>query len=138
MEEQIKPELAESNKIIAQFMGWKEMPTQRKDWMLTEIIEGSDCAKMQKSLSQMKFSTSWNWLMPVIEKISNLEIKFLNADRYFNPYPITFGMQNEDGLFMFRFYAHSLHSHQNLIDAAYGAVVEFLTGHMKGGENGNV
>jgi hypothetical protein len=124
-------ELNESKKMIATFMGWQEMPTNRKDWMLSETIDGIKYAKKQKSVAHMEFNTSWDWLMPVIEKISNLEMKYLNVNEYFNPYPRTFGMQDESGLYLFRFNDHCLFSHQNLIVAAYEAVVDFLEGYTK-------
>lgn len=56
------------NAHVAKFMGWNEMKTVRKDWMLTEIIEGTECAKKQKALKDMEFSTSWDWLIPVCSK----------------------------------------------------------------------
>lgn len=78
----------------------------------------------------MKYHSSWDWLMPVIEKISGLSIKYKNVDEYFSPFTQTFGMKNEEGLFMFRFHVGFLHCHETLIGAAYAAVVEFLEGEL--------
>lgn len=65
-----KEEIQKGNEVIASFMGWKEMShTKNKDWMLSEVIDGDMCAKMQRSISRMEFHTSWDWLMPVVQKI---------------------------------------------------------------------
>lgn len=56
----------ENNKLIAEFMGMKysdERSFDNEEW--THSI---------KSLS--KFQTSWDWLIPVIEKIETLGYKF--------------------------------------------------------------
>jgi hypothetical protein len=63
-------EIIEGNKLIALFMGWKEMAhTKLKDWIITEIIESQECTKKQCALHQLKFHSSWDWLMPVGKKI---------------------------------------------------------------------
>lgn len=80
-----------------------------------------------------KYHSSWEWLMPVIEKIS--KIPLLNADDTLctDPvdtcYPITFNMPTEDGKVMFRFKGFSVHTADKLIDAAWNAVVEVCEYH---------
>jgi hypothetical protein len=70
----------------------------------------------------LKYHSSWEWLMPVIEKISRF--RFEDGDTAF---PITFGMINrEDGDFMFRFNRHLLFQDEKLIVAAHKAVVDFI------------
>ena len=71
-------------------------------------------------------SWDWNELMPVIEKISKLKFKYLNVEEEFSPYPRTFGMVSEEGLFMFCFNCGQLFSAETLIEAAWSAVVDFL------------
>jgi hypothetical protein len=74
------------------------------------------------------FDRSWNWLMPVIEKISKMPM--LNADN--TPctepqdvcYPRTFGMPTEDGLIMFWFNGFICHEAETLIEAAHAACYE--------------
>lgn len=123
----------ENNKLIAEFMGWSYDYSGIK-WAVPitdDLIPESDNYKSGSRLldEELTFHKNWNWLMPVIEKIANLELKYLNAEGFFNPYPTTFGQQNDDGLFVFRLPSHRLHSHQNLIEAAYNAVVEFIMMH---------
>lgn len=71
---------------------------------------------------EMKYHSSWDWLMPVIEKIS--QIKFHDDDTI---YPRTFAMINkENGNFMFRFNRHHLFEDEKLIIAAFNAVVDYI------------
>lgn len=91
------------------------------------------------SSADLKYDTSWDWLMPVIEKISKLNLPDTDgSSEYWQPFPRTFGMTNDDnGNFMFRFNRYCLHEAPNLIDAAYSAVVDFIsTLPTKGGSDG--
>lgn len=62
-----------------------------------------------------------------------------NCSESWQPFPRTFGMANDDnGYFMFRFNRYGIHEAPVLIDAAYSAVVELLSGlklRQKGGES---
>lgn len=73
----------------------------------------------------------WDNLMPVIEKISSFDINFINTDgtiaeKTFKPFPRTFGMKSEEGLFMFRFNVGQLFMAEYLIDCAHEAVLDFI------------
>jgi hypothetical protein len=69
-----------------------------------------------------KYHQSWDWLMPVIEKIS----KIYYEDGY-SSYPRTFGMINEEtGNFIFRFNRYPAYEHHLLITAAYFAVLNYI------------
>ncbi len=70
-------EITENNKLIAEFMGWKYFPKDsinghcgvlkkigKGDLLLDHTIAG------QGSWAP-KYHSSWNWLMPVVEKIEN-------------------------------------------------------------------
>lgn len=103
-----------SNKLIAEFMGMKQ----------GIIVDGLGFYHP----NELEYHTSWDWLMPVIEKIASMSLKYRNVDEYFNPFPQTFGMKNKEGLSMFRFHVGFLHCNETLIGAAYSAVVEFLEG----------
>ena len=74
----------------------------------------------------MKYHASWDWLMPIIEKISKVPVigATENSDTC---YPRTFGMlQDDTGLPMFRFNCCCLYVGSTLIEAAWIAVVEFI------------
>lgn len=109
------------NELIAKFMGVplcliQTRETQYLDHKIVLVTDNDD----------INYHNSWDKLMPVIQKIGNLEIKFKDSDEYYNPYTMTFGMQSEEGMYLFRFAYHALYDHQNLIEAAYEAVVDFI------------
>jgi len=62
----IEEQILENNKLIAQFMGY--MPTSKEIGEQTFTHD-----TMEKGtviwLSQFKYHSSWDWLMPVVEKI---------------------------------------------------------------------
>lgn len=74
----------------------------------------------------MLYNSSWEWLMPVIEKISHIPV--IGATEQSDTcYPRTFGMlQDDTGLPMFRFNCCHLFVGATLIEAAWIAVVEFI------------
>ena len=66
----------ESNRMIAEFMGGKRF--QNEGWLI-ERVNG-----MPKDKG-LQYHTSWDWLMPVVEKISKTIIKGhppFNSDQY--------------------------------------------------------
>jgi hypothetical protein len=73
-------------------------------------------------LNENKFNNSWDWLMPVIEKII-AEEKFEDGN---NIYLRTFGMLSQKGLFMVRFDRYSLFQSKDLFQASFDAVVDFI------------
>src|SRR5688500_16214641 len=98
--EQSKPELKtlEGNKLIAKFMG---QPTTAE-----QVNFSADRTAISRTVDRhFKYHSSWDWLMPVVEKISRITIEWENSDdRTETYYPRTFGMLNsETGNFMVRF-----------------------------------
>jgi hypothetical protein len=73
-------------------------------------------------LSENKFNNSWDWLMPVIEKIISVE-KFEDGECVKLR---TFGTINDKGLFMVRFDRHQLFQSKDFLQASFEAVVDFL------------
>ena len=103
------------NKAIAEFMGWK-------------YISDGDCfykAPNYLFSNEMKYHSSWEWLMPVVEKISRIKLDEYenNADTH---YMRTFGMISDEGKFMARINCFGLHMADTLIVATWSAVVEFI------------
>ena len=100
------------NELIAEFMGDKK---QRFD-------------------HNYFYDQSWDVLMPVVEKIGQHvydEFEELTNDggievRKDRAYPRTFGMQDVDGRYMFRFNRSTLYFGDTLIEAAYAAVVDWI------------
>ena len=68
----------ENNKLIAEFMGYKLMSCNRgKAWDIGKSIPSKDhLFPIQGVLhtgNELKFHTSWDWLMPVINKIRSMD-----------------------------------------------------------------
>ena len=106
----------EGNKLIAEFMG---------ETGLTKV-SNDKIVPYDKS-----YNYTWGNLMPVVEKIST--IQFTDESWKENPvpyydyaWPRTFGMRNEQGQYMVRLNASTLHTADKFIDAVYLAVVDFI------------
>jgi hypothetical protein len=115
-------EILESNKLIADFMGMK-IGVDLYSWR-----PGSTCPLAEGHLN---FHASWGWLMPVVEKISRIEFERRydeDIEKWviWTHHPVTFGMLDETGRPMVRFYCSTLHFGDTLIEAAYEAVVDFV------------
>lgn len=115
----------EGNKIIAEFMG---------EFRVSSDMYATGSSHNVWYEGDLKYHTSWDWLMPVIEKISRIEF-----DRHeqelpmggteivvHTHYPRTFGMINKDGNPMFRFNCGQVFEAKTLIEAAWMAVVDFI------------
>jgi hypothetical protein len=78
-----------------------------------------------EDILELNYRSSWEKLMPVIEKICRLD--FNDNKISFLCFPRTFGMVNEDtGKIMVRLNGFSLHEADTLIEATYLAVVEYV------------
>ena len=69
-------EIIQNNKLIAEFMGLK--PTKVFGRYLISkdhchCVENTEEEAMNGFASISKYNISWDWLMPVVEKIENLE-----------------------------------------------------------------
>lgn len=104
----------EGNKIIAEFMGL---------W-LVDINDDTKISEDQFWIDELKYHYSWNWLMPVVEKISGMSIGDVK-----NAYPRTFGMIDDEGQIMVRLNGFQLFRSDTLIEATYNAVVAFILWH---------
>jgi len=113
------------NELIAEFMG---LPLTKQE---PEFSEGRKLKTVP--LMQWKYDTSWDWLMPVVEKIS----RHLYEQETFNDgyqditakyyaHPRTFAALTNEGNFMVRFSRMSLHEYESIIKAQHSAVVEFI------------
>jgi hypothetical protein len=121
----------EGNKLIAEFMDWYQLDLPKNgdiNWVHNSIsAKLTDKILLPRRLDDMKFNSSWDWLMPVVEKISRMKIgDGIETVEY--AYPRTFGMVNKGtGGIMVRLTGFTLHEAETLIEATYLAVVEFLT-----------
>lgn len=116
-------ELVTNNSLIAEFMGYKYFMGYgyHGDVYYDEaVIDPADADFVQSP----HWHDEWNWLMPVVEKITQIPT---GDDDFF--YPRTFGLRDADGNFLFRFNMCALITAKTLIEAAHGAVVEFIKWH---------
>lgn len=113
----------EWNKLIAKFMGGILMQDDYGAWGYK--IENPHWNKLQ-SPEALCYHSSWDWLMPVVEKIS--KIKLPEAENEFDTHhPTTFGMLNaETGRPMFRFSCCGVFEADTLIEAVWMACVDFI------------
>jgi hypothetical protein len=64
----------ENNKLIAEFMGFEKEYPNSENWF-KKYIEDEDVWET-RHVNQLQFHTSWEWLMPVVEKIESLGFEF--------------------------------------------------------------
>lgn len=75
----------------------------------------------------LKYHTSWDWLMPVVEKISQMRCSSDNLFDHDTFYPRTFGMLSPEGRKpMVRLNRCEVYEEDTLIEATYKAVVSFI------------
>ncbi len=83
--------------------------------------------------SSLKYHESWDWLMPVVDKISQHVYEVETEERIggttvitHTAYPRTFGMLSEEGKPMVRLNRSPLYTADTLIEATYKAVVDWI------------
>ncbi len=125
-----------NNALIAQFMGWRKSSyTTYPDG--TEIVHSLALGDKYVNYfeAELKYHSSWDWLMPVVEKISEHHYPEYyeygpktDEDGEWDDcaYLRTFGMRDKEGNYMVRFNANALYSAPTLIEATWMAVVEFI------------
>lgn len=101
-------EVKESNRLIADFMGEEKCPY--------------GVGTNQVHTDDLKYHSSYDWLMPVVEKIARYEYE----DDIDTAYLRTFGKIDQGGDFMVRFNRQILFTMPTLIEATWLAVVDFI------------
>lgn len=120
------------NELIAKFMDLQRSNSIWSDDEHAYTMKFSDCFKKIVP-SEMKFHSSWDWLMPVIEKIAQHTYESYNESNGYKDiivhdraYPRTFGMIDNEGKWMVRINRQHLEQENTLIEAAYKSVIEFI------------
>ena len=151
-------EILDGNKLIAEFMGFKKCNCIRNengryyDYHLSDkfelikevkiCIEGEHGTGLENQdicfIEDLKFHSSWDWLMPVIDKIESLDLRKNGCD-----FPKVKFMGNYIEIFCYASYRSILcywkdwmsingnfHKHHNQCEskilAVFSAVVEFI------------
>jgi hypothetical protein len=133
-------EILEGSKLIAEFMGYKfagdgknmhynvTKPGENHWYYGSWPIDGLN----EHLIEEFDYHLSWDLLMPVVEKISRIEFeRRFDGEKWvvWTHHPITFGMLNEQGRPMVRFYCGGLYDGDTLIEATWLAVVGFIETH---------
>ena len=98
--------------------------------LISEFVKDDQCkpywVNLKSGVKGEYFRTSWNWLMPVLEKICRLKIgDGIETIDYANLR--TFGMINEEtGGIMVRLNGFQVFEAETLIEATFLAIVDFL------------
>lgn len=146
----------EGNRIITNFVGnlkvykvLKNPNSELKSWIIEDFnfvskikaeeiliknIEQYPNALIEIDFDVLEFHSSWDWLMPVIEKISRIKYdeweEEIDGETYIESdtaYPRTFGMINsKTGNPMFRYNRFQLFEANTLIEAAWLATIDFI------------
>jgi hypothetical protein len=123
--------ITESNELIAIFMGYERYEDSGGIWFKKEGM----IICMHPKLEDLKYHSSWDWLMPVVEKISTIHYPDYYShspkredDGDFDDcaYPRTFGMRDKEGNYMVRINASVLITAPTFIGAVYEAVIDFV------------
>lgn len=124
-------EVEDGNKIIAEFMCCEKFE------FVDDFDKDLSGVRVNDSVypfCSLEYHSNWNWLMPVIEKISKIEYDRWENELPFGgteliidtAYPRTFGMLNTQGKPMFRYNRSFLFEANTLIEAAWLATVDFI------------
>tara|TARA_R100001463_G_scaffold133226_1_gene194440 strand:+ start:57 stop:404 length:348 start_codon:yes stop_codon:yes gene_type:complete len=109
----------ENNKMIAEFMGWDiKIPTT-----IPPNLHLSNLELDNGDIMELKFHKSWNWLMPIVDKIESLSIvSFEKNLQEEGDYQCLFTQGNDIVI---------CHYADTSREATYKAVVEFINEYNK-------
>lgn len=107
----------QGNLFIAEFMQLKKLTDST--WINPVLAS---------STTHLAYHESWGWIMPVVEKISNIHYGWENKEDDYDDcaYTRTFGMRDKEGNYMVRINAQPVFIAPKLIDATWQAVVWFI------------
>jgi len=108
--------LIENNKLIAEFMKLEKYHSSAKEWLKNKCIYSDE---------ELPYNSDWNWLMEVVEKISEIPLDDAESNDDMC-YPRTFGMKDDVGRYMVRFNGCGLCFGEDFIESVYNACVEFI------------
>lgn len=103
----------ENNKVIAEFMGKKELITE------SQFLAMEHKAHNPTIIEYLKYDTDWNWLMEVVEKIESLSYDVFINTCVCRITDVGQGVLEDIETF----------NYENKIKAVYGACVEFIKWH---------
>lgn len=75
--------ILEKNKLIANFMRWKEQTDPTERWF-GSFREPIGMLHKNTTIEPLLFHSDWNWLMPVIEKMLDISLNLDTMEMYYN------------------------------------------------------
>lgn len=123
-------QIRNGSSLIAKFLGWEKFPNS-DNWKMPNLFpiyninDDENTGWIEDDIVNSYFHTDWAWIMHVVEKITITKIGDGKTQTEYT-YPRTFGMIDEDGKSMCRFYTFPVFKSDIFIEAVYLAVVDFL------------
>ena len=123
--------IEENNKLIAEFMGLKECPIFKKI-DAERLAEGRSSAGSPMYIinkghtSNLRYDFSWDWLMPVVERIDGNEDFYINHSSYFNKRHVHIKIENNRRFKEISIYYGNNKKVKTRLEATYLFVVEFI------------
>lgn len=114
-------EITEGNILIAEFLGIRKNVHNQDQYLSSSFPDKIVC-----EVHELKYHSSWDWIMPVVEKISRIKIEWEDVECNYTYYPRTFGMLSPSGNPMVRINANQVFEASTLIEATWLAVVDFI------------
>lgn len=113
-------EILEGNKLIAKFMGYTWSKENDNKTYLKSTPDQKNIYSIRPQL--LKYHSSWDWLMPVVEKIESLVFWFNIKKNH-----VTVAWDNKNSLDSKMI--HSEFGDQSKIERVYSCVVAFIKYH---------
>lgn len=115
-------DIKESNKLIAEFMGWYQEDGDDLHWMVNDGISIKVIYSIPNNYPHrtLPFHRSWDWLMPVVEKIQSVGYNISISTNGFVKIVKVGGVGKTDtNVIPIRYFG-------NLKENVYNSVVEFI------------
>lgn len=101
-------DVIEDNKLIAAFMGLR---------LNTKIFNGDAWLDGKNVLHELKYDTSFDWIIPVVEKIENLGFSFITKNE---------GSYIEKWHYKAKIIPHFSNIGETKMDGIYSVVIQFI------------
>lgn len=114
--------IEQMNEVIARFDGWESRLQKKGQHSKTPLWYKVSAGYAAWDLTAMKYHTSWDWLMPVVEKIAALSLDDIVHIEIGKSYSRCFYWNIDDGK------VHLFDKGQGTsIQVVYAAVYQFIT-----------
>ena len=118
-------EIIEGNKLIAEFMEYR-FKNQSKYWCIYPLDDNSFLRNLGwVEFNNLKFHSSWDWLMPVVEKVTSLiqEKLYIPIGKY-KEYEEQHNLYGIQWRKLFDYQSYNFFKAR--IESIYKAIVEFI------------